>query len=158
MLFVYGYTALYAALLILPIPDPLVRIIGIAALAAWYFTHAKTQIKHVDNVIPYEKKSWQLPILSGIAGLVIYTGVAVAIGVLSEPSLEESLEKESVALVTRVLKENTTFNTSCKKVVITKALPKKTFQAVAILENGTTLDIIIKVKGAQFFVEFETSK
>lgn len=156
MTFVYSYILLYVLMLILPIPDALTRIIGIAAIAIWYFSHAKTQIKHVENGISYEKKSWTLALLSGIAGMIIFFTAAFAVGELSQPSIQETLEKESVTVVTQILKDQTTLKTSCRKVIITKSLPNKTYQAIAQLENGNTLDITIKVKGEQFYVEFPT--
>jgi hypothetical protein len=153
MFFAYGYMVLLILFLFLPIPDALGRLIGLGALIGWYFSHGKTQVKHVENGVHYEKKSWLMPILAGFVGLIVYFGIAIGIGLSSQPSIKDTLEKESVSVVTQIVSEQSTLNTKCRKVTITEELPDKSYRAIAHLENGNTLNISIKIKGDQFYVE-----
>ena len=97
----------------------------------------------------YVKKPWILPLSVALAGLIaIFTIFNPA-----QPSITQSLESESVSVVSQIIKEQSTMNTRCNKVKIVKELPDKNYQAVAYLENGNTLNISIKIKGDQFYVE-----
>lgn len=153
MIWVYAGALFLLSSLFLTLPVAASRAIGPIWLFSWYFTSAKAQIKHVGAMTSaggtYVKKPWILPLSVALAGLIaIFTIFNPA-----QPSITQSLESESVSVVSQIIKEQSTMNTRCNKVKIVKELPDKNYQAVAYLENGNTLNISIKIKGDQFYVE-----
>lgn len=122
-------------------------------MIAWNFSSAKKQVDHVKDLPAYEKKAWSKPLLAGLCGLLIYFSVAFGLALATQPSITTTLESESVSTVSQIIKEQSTMNTRCNKVKIVKELPDKSYQAIAYLENGNTLNISIKIKGDQFYVE-----
>lgn len=153
MKWVYGGLVFLTLVLLIPMPDALGRYVGLGFLIAWNFSSAKKQVDHVKNLPAYEKKAWSKPLLAGLCGLLIYFSVAFGLALATQPSITTTLESESVSTVSQIIKEQSTMNTRCNKVKILKELPDKSYQAVAYLENGNTLNISIKIKGDQFYVE-----
>lgn len=160
MIWVYiGFVFLIVALFL---PDNFGSGPGIIFIIAWYFSIAKGQVKYLkENNISYNKKAWGQPLLLGIAGLVIYFAIAIGVitateptpnEVLNEPSITEVLESESVSLVTQIVREQLGGAAMCKAVSINKALSEDFYHAVAYLDNGNELKIVIELKGDQIIV------
>ena len=153
MKWVYGGLVFLTLVLLIPMPDAIGRYVGLGFLIAWNFSSAKKQVDHVKNLPAYEKKAWFKPLLAGLCGLLIFFSVAFGLALANEPSIKTSLESGSVSIVSQIIKEQSTMNTRCNKVKIVKELPDDNYQAVAYLDNGNTLNISIKIKGDQFYVE-----
>lgn len=64
-------------------PDLFGRIGGLALLLTWYFTLGKAQTAHVRERFggEYPRKSWLVPLLAGVGGVIALFVIAVAFGV-----------------------------------------------------------------------------
>ena len=151
MLWVYfGFVFLIGVLFL---PDNGGTVPGLIFLLAWYFSSGKKQAQYVkEHDVRYQKRSWSKPLLIGCGVLVVY--VATIFGVLYaiEPSLSKKLEKESVGLVTQIVQGQLGGKATCKAVSITKNVSDGFYQAIAYLDDGTELKLVIELKGDQMLV------
>ena len=151
MIWVYvGFVFLIAVFFL---PDNLGAGPGLIFIFAWYFSSAKGQVKYLkENNISYDKKAWGKPLLLAFVGLVAYLALAIGIISATEPSESEVLESESVSLVTQIVQDQLGGTATCKAVAIEKSVSDGFYHAVAYLDNGNELKIVIEHKGDQIFV------
>lgn len=160
---IWVYVGFVVLMVVLFLPDGVGRVPGIIFLLAWYFSSAKGQVKYLkENSISYVKKAWGKPLLLGTFGLVVFAVFAAGIisaieppvsePSVSEPSVSEDLELSSVSLVTQIVQEQLGGTATCKAVSIKKSLSDGFYHAVAYLDNGEELKIVIEHKGDQIFV------
>lgn len=146
MMWVYfGFVFL---LVVLFLPDGVGATPGIIFLLVWYSSSGKGQAKLIkDQNINYEKKTWDRPLLLGLAGFIAYLSVAVAIFWTIDPSIDEIVESESVSLVTQLVHEQLGGTANCSTVSIKKEISPGFYRAVAHLDNGDELEIVIELNG-----------
>lgn len=136
------------------LPDSLGSAPGIGFVFAWYFTSAKAQIKYIsEHKVNYNKQSWIKPLLIGLAGIVIYYFAILGIVTASQPSLAKVLEIESVDIVTKIVREQLGGTSDCSSVSLGTEVSEGHYNAVANLDGGKKLNITIKSKDGQIFVE-----
>lgn len=155
MLWVYSGFALFFASLIgvFFLPDDVGTGPGLIFLFAWYFYSGKKQAQYFkENDIRYQKRSWIKPLLIGCGGIVAYLAVAVSFSIALAPTLTKTLEKESVDLVTQIVQGQLGGKATCKAVSITKNVSDGFYQAIAYLDDGTELKVVIELKGDQILV------
>lgn len=70
----------------------------------------------------------------------------------TQPSITEILEAESVSLVTQIAQEQLGGTTSCKTVSIVEEASDGFYHAIAYMNDGDSIKIIIELKEDQIFV------
>ncbi len=127
--------------------------LGMIFFAAWYVTSGLAQVKLVKEGLAYEKKSWTKPLLIGFGALAVIFALAVGIAIARQPSVAQRLETASVAVVTRIVKEQLHGTSACKSVQVVETLPDGVYRAVATMEDGKTLPVTLRTKDGRFTVE-----
>ena len=127
--------------------------LGMIFFAAWYMTSGLAQVKLVKEGLAYEKKSWTKPLLIGFGALAVIFALAVGIAIARQPSVAQRLETASVAVVTRIVKEQLHGTSACKSVQVVETLPDGVYRAVATMEDGKTLPVTLRTKDGRFTVE-----
>ena len=127
--------------------------LGMIFFASWYLWSGLAQVKLVKAGLAYEKKEWTKPLLMGIGGAAVFFAVAVGIVIAREPTVAQRLETASVAVVTRIVKEQLHGTSACKGVQVVETLPDGVYRAVATLEDGKTLQVTLRTRDGRFTVE-----
>ena len=156
MMFVYGLMLLnlivIAYTLFISEPKTGSGTITVGLLLTWYFSLGKQQVNYLKENIPnYEKKSWIKPILLGILGYIILFTVTITLAFFA-PLTEEDIKETATPLVTQILQDNFGENKNCESISIEKKLPNGDYEAIATLDDGSEINIIIQEKGQMIYV------
>ena len=120
---------------------------GLFWLFAWYFSSGKKQINYFkENIIDYQKRSWVKPILISLICLTILYAIIIIPAYFLEPSPYKTWEDPSVDVVTQIVQGQSSSTAKCKAVSIQKEISVGFVQAVAYLDDGKEIKIVIEGK------------
>ena len=152
MYFVYGLILFYLFLIFGPTPKTSATALTSGILFTWYFSLGKQQVNYIkENISDYQKKSWIKPLLYGIFGYGIFITVGLGFAFLA-PISTDDIEESAVPLVTQILQDQLKENKTCKSVSVTSELPNGTYEAVAKLDDGTRIKIVIQLEDGMLYV------
>ena len=137
---------------------PMLRVLALAYLVVWYLTCAKRQVHYIKrNQINYEKKDWGKALLFGVAGyvslFVLNFILFFALTYANVVKLPKSIIEESSApVVTQLIQTQLNLESSCNSVSITDEISSGVYNAIANLDDGTQINLIINVKGNNLYI------
>lgn len=137
---------------------PMFRVLALAYLVVWYLACAKRQVHYIKrNQINYEKKDWGKALLFGAAGYVVLFVLNFilffALTYANVVKLPKSIIEESSApVVTQLIQTQLNLESSCNSVTITDEISSGVYNAIANLDDGTQINLIINVKGNNLYI------
>lgn len=125
--------------------------ISVAYLIAWYLVSGKKQVQYIkEKNIEYDKKDWPKPIIFGVVGIVIYVCLSAMFGTSDESILEEAAVPTVTKMFSKSYGHLGALAPKCKAVKIKEKIRDGYYKAVAYIDNGKELNIMIEVKGEAF--------